>query len=165
MMRKFTRELRQQILDAFTAEHSGNFDPKQFLWVVRSSNGTHPAWAWFEWNDGKAAEEFRLNQARQFVHGLKVKFEVITTERSVGGVTVREVPAYLSPVSGRSKGGGYFTVDPDDPEHMQELRDQAATALQTWIIRYGPALEAIGSPLDGLTLLVAQLRPAVTEAA
>lgn len=140
MTRKFTTTARQAILDEFVARHGG-YDPKVFLDEVRLSNGGHPAHAWFTWQDHVAADAHRLHEARTFVQGLRVKFDVITTTRGVRAVTVREAPAYLSPVAGRKAGGGYFATDPNDDTHMAELRQQAATALGSWLSRFGSTLD------------------------
>jgi len=157
MTRRFTREFRQQVLDDFVSRH-GAYDPKLFLREVRESNGTHRAWSWFEWRDADAAEEHRLHQARLFVQGLRITFEVQTDDPRV--VTLRTVtaPAYVSPVDGRSRGGGYFETDPDDPGHMAELARQGATAMETWLRRYEGIFLARGGDPGVLRNVIATLR-------
>ena len=140
---KFTKELRQEILDDFVSR-KGKYDATAFLEEVREQGDSHPAWTWFEWNNDKAAQEHRLWQARTFVQGLRVKFEVITTERSISGVVVRDAPAYVSPVETRANGGGYFQTDIEDPGHRREILRQALLSLDTWIRRYGGTFEASG---------------------
>ncbi|MBA3548825.1 MAG: hypothetical protein H0T76_20270 [Nannocystis sp.] len=158
MERRFTRDDRQEIIDDYVARN-GNFSAGGFLREVRASNGTHRAWAWFEWNDGRAAEEFRLHQSRLFVQGLRISFTVETIERKVSGVTVREAPALISPMDSRHDGGGYYAFDPTNIEHMAELRRQGATALENWLRRYGSAFELAGGKTKPFKDAVALLRP------
>lgn len=145
-MREFTKEIRQEILDEYTARH-GEFSPAGFLREVRASNGSHPAWSWFEWDDGKAAEEHRVWQSRMFVQGLKIKFEIETSSSKVSKIEVREAPAYLSPVDRRAEGGGYYPFDPSNDAHRQELARQASQSLETWMRRYGGIFELMGGNL------------------
>jgi len=154
---RFSKQKRQEIIDDFIRKNGG-YDAQAFLREVRSSNGTHPAWSWFQWNDGAAAEEYRLWQARTFTQGLRVVFTVEVTERHVSGV--RAVPALLSPLDNRRNGGGYYAVDPQDEAHMAEVRLQGAASLETWMRRYGDAFELAGGDLDPFYAAVALLRPA-----
>lgn len=163
-MRKYTKEIRQRIIDDYISRH-GEYSPTGFLREVRQSNGTHPAWAWFEWQDHVAAEDHRLWQARAFVQGLTIRFEVVTQARGVSGVVQREMPAYISPVAGRANGGGYVAMDPDNPEHMAELSRQGAAALATWLQRYEAAAECAGGDTLAVRQMLAVLERAAAEAA
>jgi hypothetical protein len=156
MKRKFTKADRQKIVDAYVAKH-GTFDAGGFLWEVRKSNGTHEAWSWFEWNDGKAGEAYREIQAREFVQGLKVKFEVVQTEPKVASIIVRDAPAYISPVENRRSGGGYHAYDPANEDHRDELVRQAATAFDSWVRRYGGIFSEIGGTEASLAEITAVL--------
>lgn len=155
-MREFSKETRQEILQGHI-DKFGRFEAREFLRDVRSSNGTHPAWSWFEWNDGQAAEEHRVWQARMFVQGLRVRVEVEETRSRKMSVQVRELPAYISPVEDRQAGGGYTQVDPNDPEHRQEILRQARRSLQNFLERYGDALELEGITTAGLRKALATL--------
>lgn len=161
-MREFTKEVREEIIRAHVAKF-GRYQADEFIREVRSSNGTHPAWSWFEWNDGNAAEEHRLWQARMFVQGLRISFEVQDVRaRKRSKVVVVTAPAYISPVEDRKDGGGYVATDPHNPAHQRELAGQGARALLTWLERYRGILTLLGidpTPLD----LVAE-RMAPTEA-
>jgi len=162
-MTKFSKETRQQIVRDFAIRHNGQYDPKLFLEEVRSTGETHPAWEWFEWGDDKAAQEYRLWQARSFVKDLRVTFAVEVIGRDAP-VRVRsvEMPLVLSPVAGRNTGGGYILVDPGDPGHMREHCRQAADALEAWIRRYKAAAEFAGS-VDAVEGQVSALRLASSE--
>ena len=140
-MSKFTKELRQKIVEEFSRRHNGQYDPALFLKEVREKGKKHPAYEWFEWDQDKAANEHNLWQARCFAKDLRVKFEVQEVGRS-GAVSVRatEMPMVISPSGGRKSGGGYVLVDPNDPAHQAEHCHQAAAALRSWLSRYQAAL-------------------------
>ena len=144
-MAQFTKALRQQIVDEFTTRHNGCYNPALFLDEVQRVGPDHPAHEWFLWSDEEAARQHRLWQAREFTRDLRVKFTVeeIRPNRTMA-VRQVEAPAMLSPVEGRSQGGGYFQTDLSKPEHMAELCRQAATALNLWLRRYEAALLHIG---------------------
>lgn len=138
---RFTKEVRQKIINDFAVRHNGHFNPKLFVDEVRRTGEGHPAYEWFQWDRDKAAHEFWLCQARAFATGLRVTFSVEEVGRK-GAISVREVTAPMahSPVEQRSKGGGYVVTDTGDPAHMSELCRQAATDLARWIQRYEGAL-------------------------
>lgn len=146
---KFTKELRQEIVETFATRHNGQFDPSLFLKEIEETGKKHPAHSWFQWDDTKAAREHRLWQARSFAKDLRVTFTIEQVSRQGEiKITTGEMPAVISPVEGRSDGGGYVLVDPNDPEHMAEHRRQAATALRSWLRRYQAAVtNAYGSPM------------------
>lgn len=169
-MTKFTKELRQQIVEAFAKKHNGLYDPALFLREVKEVGENHPAYGWFEWDTKKAANEFNLWQARAFAKDLRIKFEVEEVGRT-GAVTVKtvEAPMVISPTSGRSDGGGYISFDPSNSEHMAEHCRQAGAALRSWLNRYQAALihagygiKTIEQVVDGLEAVQA---PAPAEAA
>lgn len=141
MSKKFTKELRQQIVEEFSKRHNGIYNPVVFLKEVKDAGKKHPAYAWFEWNSDKAAQEYQLWQARSFAKDLRVSFTVEEVGRS-GAVTVTttEMPTVLSSMVGRKDGGGYFLTDPNDPAHQTEHCHQAASALRSWLKRYQAAL-------------------------
>lgn len=143
-MARFSKALRERIVREFTARHNGRFDPAVFVEEVREAGPTHEAHAWFQWDDEAAAEQYRIEQARSFIQGIRVSFNVENVVR--GRVTVREqmVPLALSPLSGRREGGGYVVNDPKNPDHMSELCSQAARDLEAWLRRYRAALEYVG---------------------
>lgn len=137
-MARFTKALRQQIVREFAEAHGGVFDPAMFLAEARAAN--HPAHDWFEWDDDKAALEFRLDQARDFARGLVVRFEIEEVHRGKMRIAERSAPLVLSPLGNRRDGGGYFITNPDDAEHMEELRRQAAQSLRWFLSRYNAVL-------------------------
>lgn len=153
-MAKFTRALRQEILDDFLRHNNGWFDPAVFVDYVRAQGPDHPAFEWFTWDDEEAARQHRIEEARRFARGLRIFFEVHTIER--GSFTV-SAPQMISPVEKRSDGGGYHRLDGGDPEHLAELSRQAARDLGWILRRYEAALIAVGADLDQLRSLQASL--------
>lgn len=144
-MSKFTKELRQQIVEEFSRRHNGQYDPALFFKEVKETGETHPAYEWFEWDGKKAANEYRLWQARSFAKDLRISFTVedVGTSGKVT-VTTSEMPMVLSPANGRKNGGGYVLTDPNDPAHQAEHCHQAAAALRSWLNRYQAALVHAG---------------------
>jgi len=157
---RFTKELRQQIVQEFAERNGGVFDAGAFLSEVNQVGETHPAYEWFEWNDRKAAREHRLDQARSFAQGLRIRFEVETVERGKVTVVSRAMPLVISPVATRSTGGGYKLADPNDPTHLAELARQAAQQLRWFNERFEAALAFAEVPLDGLIAIVERLEAA-----
>jgi hypothetical protein len=146
-MVRFTMALRQKIVEEFAEKNGGWFDPAAFLESVRRAGTKHPAFVWFEWDDDKAAHEFRLDQARDFARGLVIRFEVRTQHRGAFRIVEQSAPLIMSPIAGRKDGGGYFVTDPNDPAHMAELCRQAAQSLRWFVSRYEAALRFAGVSL------------------
>ena len=147
-MARLTKEERQEIIRDFAQAHGGLFNPASFVEEIRKVGRKHPAYGWFTWDRNKAAFEYQLWQAREFAVGLRIRFTVEEIGRSKR-ITIREriMPFAISPVERRREDGGYYVADPENPEHMAEYCRQAATALRTWINRYGAAVShAGGSP-------------------
>lgn len=164
---KFTKELRQQIVQDFCSRNGGIFNPILFLEEVRERGAEHPAYGWFEWDASKAAREYQLIQARNFANDLRINFTVeeIGPRRSL---TIREVegPMFISPMANRQAGGGYFEVDPNDPVKMAEYCGQAALALRTFLRRYEAAVVYAGGNAAAINKTLELLDgKAVTEVA
>ena len=132
MTQSYTAEERQAIIDQFIAVH-GSFEPALFVEEARSEN--HPAHNWFVWDDGEAAERYRVWQARQFVH---VRVVTRIVEGGKAAVTVNR-PEYVAQERGRED--GYISVS--SPAGEAELRWQALDSgfgLRSWLRRYESAL-------------------------
>lgn len=150
-----TKQDRQDIVDSFIAKH-GKWDVNLFVDELESGHWQQ-AHSWFEFDDGKAARAYRVEQARRFVHGLKVRFEVETIQRGRVKVIETTAPAFVSPVETRHKAGGYRQFDPNDPAHMSSLCGEAASALQSWLDRYESALLYAGQRQAVISKVVAAL--------
>lgn len=147
-MARFTKELRQHLVRDFAERNGGWYDPAAFLTEIEQAGSTHPAWEWFEWDNGKAALEYRLDQARDFARGLVIRFEVEEVHRGKLRISQRSVPLVFSPLAGRRDGGGYQITDPSSQAHMDELRRQAAQSLRWFISRYDAVLAHSGVSLS-----------------
>lgn len=153
-MARFAKTERQRIIDGYLAETGRNmFHAGEFIdWLAEKPD--HVAYPWFfAKDDAAAAREWRMQMARQMAAGLRIvaKVSEAPAEGSTVNVTVREFPAYLSPVSGRKAGGGYAPFDPSDVGDMAELRRQGVMALHSWLKRYrGAFSEAEVAQIAGL---------------
>lgn len=138
----FTRKDRQRIIDGYLSSTGANqFVASDFVdWLEGQPD--HEAFDWFFGEDDSVmARRQRVDMARRMASGLRIVSTVEVTQGRVIKVTEREYPAYLSPISGRSKGGGYDRFDPNSSESMAELRRQGAAALGQWLRRYRGAFE------------------------
>lgn len=138
-MAQFTKKDRQRIIDAYLSETGKNmFVPGEFIdWL--SSQSDHEAYPWFfSKSDGEAAREYRIGLARQMASGLRITVQPSEAKGSVVSLTVREYPAYVSPVAGRKNGGGYIGVNPQDENDpgLDALRYEARRDLLAWLRRY-----------------------------
>ncbi len=156
MSERLSHEDRQQIVDDFCNDHGG-WNAEAFFTEVRDSKGQHPAYCWFTWDGDAAAFAYNVAEARHFVHGLIVRYEIEVVDQGAVIVTYVEGPMVFSPPSNRRWGGGYVKIDPEDKELMGEFCDEAATALNSWIRRYHLAVVHAGSPIKVVEKLAAAL--------
>jgi len=157
-MSKLSRKQRQEIIDEYLVESGASrFHPEQFLaWL--SERPDHPAYGWFEWDDERAAAEYRVSQARHFAAGCRIvaSMSVVSRGGSVKVVTTM-MPAMISPRDGWRNGGGYVPLSADDPVSMDAFCEEAACALDAWCRRYEGAVLHRGGNLTAVRKLVALL--------
>jgi hypothetical protein len=124
--------LRDEYLNATGRNH---FVPVEFLeWLKPRPD--HRAWPiFFGTTDEEAALQHRLSIVRSFVNGLRIRVTIPQEVESASQVVVR-IPAFISPVSRRTEGGGYIPVDVQDEPTLAELCRQASTDLARWIERH-----------------------------
>ena len=156
-MARFTKALRQQIVEEFARRHNGRFNPALFVEEVRRKGSEHPAYEWFEWDRNKAALAYQVEQARDFARDLRVVFHVEEVGRSKPIRVASAMPMVLSPIADRSHGGGYVLTDPDDPAHLAEHCRQAAQTLRSWLARYEAAVRHAGATPEAINKMVQQL--------
>jgi hypothetical protein len=152
----FTSKDRQRIIDEYLNETGANlFVPSEFVdWLAERPD--HEAFPLFYGRtDAEAAREFRIAAARRMANGLRIVARVSDTKGTVVSVSVREFPAFVSPVSQRGQGGGYQPFDPKDAGQLDELRRQGAAAMQSWLNRYRGAFEAAGFDLAPMEKIAA----------
>jgi hypothetical protein len=160
-MARFTKALRERIVRDFTSRHNGRFDPAVFVEEVNAAGPSHEAYEWFQWDDREAASQWRIEQARSFVQGIRIKFSVETVSR--GNITIRQsvVPLVMSHLSNRRVGGGYVVTNTDSPDHMAEFCGQAARDLDAWLRRYAGAVLFAG----GSTVQIERMSATLSEKA
>ncbi len=164
MARRLTKAERRAIVSEFIARNGGSYDPRKFVEEVRATGPSHPLYRWFEWDDEKAAEEFRVEQARNLVSELRIVVQVQTTTPPEP-VRIRDtsVPFVFSPQGGRANGGGYVVTDVSNPAHRQELGEQAAKALEAWVARYAFLFAFAGVHPEVVDDVVSRMRTVGTE--
>lgn len=106
--------------------------------VKAAKKATHPLHSLFTWDDGKAAEQWRLMQARMIIRKIKVT--------NPEDVSRPPTPVYVSLNKDKSSGGGYRRSEDivGDEELREALRDTAVAELRGWIKRYRSLLDLAG---------------------
>lgn len=89
-----------QELERLKNESGGVLLPQKVVEVARKK--TNPLHSWFEWNNGEAAEKYRLHQARQLI-----RLYVAPADTEHGAVKLRGM---VSLSVDRKAGGGYRTI-------------------------------------------------------
>ena len=102
--------------------------------VTEARKATSPLHPFFEWDDGRAAEEHRINQARRLIR----RYEVVVIDSHP-----TPVRAFVSLGSDRKPGRGYRQMARvlSDPEQRAELLEQAIRELHAVRSRYGQLQE------------------------
>lgn len=100
--------------------------------VLRAATpATSPLHKFFEWNNSKAAEEFRLFQARRLIQSVSVVYEEDDTKRNRGFVHLKvetssgETSGYVSTVRAMS-----------DTEMREQVLERARKEMLDWRNRY-----------------------------
>ena len=151
---RITSAERQRIINDII-ERDGFFSPRAFVEEVQATKGRHPAWGWFTWDDETAAAEHRVEEARNFARGLRVKWGIEVIDRGKIRVKSYEAPFIISPMQDRKSGGGYVVLNMAD--NPGDFQDEAATALQAWLTRYGGAVIRAGISTKAVENLLARL--------
>ena len=143
------------------------FVPSEFIdWL--GSNPDHEAYDWFyAKDDAEAAREYRIGLARQMASGLRITAQISAAPDKAAkvAVAVREFPAMVSPLAGRKNGGGYQSFSTDDPAMVDELSNQGAQALRSWLVRYRGIAEVRGVDISSIDEIVAKMDFAGKDAA
>lgn len=158
----FSKSKRQEIIDQYLAETGENmFVPARFVdWLEDKPD--HPCWQMWHGVDAEDAKrKWMIDQVRRFTSDLRI---VVTHSEIVNSnvktITTREFPAYISPMTSRSNGGGYVRFDPRHRETLDELKAQAAASLRMWLSRYRGAAEEDEIDVSGIERIVDLLAPA-----
>ena len=166
-MSGFPKKARQKIIDDYLADTSRNlFIAGEFIdWLEQ--NPDHEAFQWFFGkDDATLARERRIDMAREMASGLRIVVKTeVTGKKSIVQITTKEYPAYVSPVSSRKAGGGYYRFDPNDVSHIDELTRQGAMALRSWLERYRGVAEAGGFDVSAIEKIAVLMEGRIAEAA
>jgi hypothetical protein len=168
-MARFNSTFRRKIIHEYLQESGANyFDPRAFLaWLEPRQE--HQCWdLFFGTDDAEAAEKWRLQQVRRFVSGLRITIGNSEIPEDAGTVSVEMheegagavVPAFISVVSARPYGGGYVGFDPSDAGQVREFARQGATALASWLERYGGICKLAGVDASSVEALAGKLAAA-----
>jgi len=103
----------------------GVYTPKEIVDAARPGNS--PIHKYFEWDDSRAAELYRLQQARKLIQCLFVE---------VNGV--RDVPKSVSVYVGTSKTRTYVdtSIAYKDKDLWSQVLEEAIQGLRSWKLRY-----------------------------
>lgn len=170
--KRYTKELRQKIVEEFALKHEGKYDPRLFVEYVRKAGPEHPAYSWFTWDKDKAAQAYLVQEAQEFARDLRITFEIRTV---VPKQTARfryaetsEMPLVMTRLAEHRQRSCYYLTNPASADDRAEHCRQAAHQLQSWLSRFRSAVEIAGSSAAPLEKLIAQLQAvagASTEAA
>ena len=134
-------ESRKGIAQEHAKRHGGVYRPA--LFVEEASAKSHPAHRWFEWDDAKASHEFRLQQARHFVSGIRIVSEIVLNEHDPITIKSSPVPEPVGkPFMVSNLRGEY--VQPKSTRYVGQVTDEAYTELSRWLSRYGAHLRENG---------------------
>lgn len=107
--------------------------------VERAKDRRSELHSMFEWDDQRAAERFRLSQARTIIHSIRV------VKSDSGGTRVQRlyVHAKQSTVAQR----GYLTIRQvnQDDDLARQVRERAVVDLRGWLNRYRELTDRIPS--------------------
>jgi len=115
-----------QELESIRKRHDGFLRPADVVAFARNpKTSLHER---FEWDDGKAAEKYRLEQAR---HLIRFTVRVISDDAP-------PIPFYVSLKDDRDNGDSYRALADvmDDPSLRTKLLGQALREAEAWRVRY-----------------------------
>lgn len=162
-----TKQDRQRIIDDYLSKSGRNmFVPAEFVdWL--QDRPEHEAYeAFFGTTDAVAAREYRTQMARKMASGLRiVARQEEARKATVVSISVREYPAFVSPMAGRKSGGGYEPFDPDNAAQLAELVEQGRASLRGWLARYCGAFEEAGVDLSHIEKIAIADRDGVAQSA
>jgi hypothetical protein len=118
-----------EALEAIRLEHAGELHPQAVVEGARPPES--PLHRYFEWNDKKAADAYRVDQARALIRSIRV----VDDDRSR--------PAFLSIRS--DSGIAYRSVQDvlSNSDFRERLLTQAQRDLDAWTLRYRELREIV----------------------
>lgn len=116
-------------LEAIALARQGELQPRDV--VERARDPESPLHGHFEWNDGAAAEAFRLSQARSLISSVRVNFDGAPADQ-------RAMRVFISVPAGPDQGRHYelARIAMADGEKRQRILDQALRDIESVRVRY-----------------------------
>lgn len=117
---------KQAILIQIAAEHGGVLRPADVVNAARPED--HPLHKYFEWNDKKAGEAYRRQQARQLITQVRVNVR-----------DGKPIQAWVNIIADRNTDNeGYHGIVEvlSDEERLQQLKETAAKELEYFERKY-----------------------------
>jgi hypothetical protein len=141
MARKPTQaDVAVAAFESLIARHDGQISPRILLDEAR--NEASPFHRYFQWDDGTAAEQYRLIQAGQLIRTWRGSVMRIDQESKT--VTLKTVRRVQSPESDRGKGEASYAPIEDilsDPERREAMVHTALRELIAARRRYSELIE------------------------
>lgn len=158
-------KINKQIKNELQAIYKRDKQLKPQAIVNAARSKTSALHACFTWDDSKAGEKWRLEEARRLIVQVN-----ITTEPRVDrhvDVTIAPEPAgvkrraYQSPVDTRQGGGGYVAATDLRPADIRAL---ALAEVSAWESRMRSLMRELGEPASTCDPLFTRLREAIRNA-
>lgn len=136
-MKKLNEQQQEELRSILDKNDDPVLQPKKV--VAHAKNPKSSLHDCFEWDNSKAGEQWRLEQARRLI-----RFSVIVLENpnptvNIGKIVVTDAPEYVSLKSDRIRPGGGYRVLKDvleDDNLRDELLEQALDELNLWKKKY-----------------------------
>jgi len=142
------RDAIREALLAIVDGNNGILNPHQVLEVARDA--THVLHRYFEWDDGAAADAYRLAQVGALVR--RVRLTIVRREGQARQIAISTTRGFQSRPSMRSAEGGYERTDAifADADKRRELLAQVMGELSAYRRRWAELseLEAIWTAID-----------------
>lgn len=137
----------QDILKQLADEY-GSITPELVLEHAKPKDS--PLHAFFQWDNTKAAEQYRLVQARQLIRRIKVEY--ITEETKT--VTVRAYHCVMPETDDEQTGRGvYVPVEAAMSDYRSQLLDQCKRDMDAFKRKYA-ALKEVSKVIDAMDELL-----------
>lgn len=143
-----------EALNTISQERGGRLEPEDVVNSARSPN--HPLHRHFEWDDGKAAEQYRLDQARSIIRIVRVIDDAGSdgTSRAFQSISDKKGTAYRS-----------ITEIKSSSDLQLALLRQAERELDAFLRRYRDLVDICEDVKSAKGKLAARLKKVETRAA
>ena len=144
-----TRTTTATVLQALADAHGGTLDPEMV--VDAAGDPDHPLHGHFEWDDAKAAHQYRLGQARALIAGQRMYLHMVTSG-----------PLFVHDATLPTSVAGYVSLlaaKQDDETVVAILAEEVAriAALCERAVRIAASLESLATVQQTLQAIGAQV--------